>query len=218
MRKLGATEFEVFPLCLGGNVFGWTADEQQSFAVLDAFLAAGGNFIDTADVYPAWAPGNSGGESEAIIGRWMKSRGCRERVVIATKVGMLEKLRGLGAETIRKAAEASLARLQIERIDLYYAHRDDPATPLEETLRALDALVREGKVRHIAASNYTAARLAEALEISRREGLARFVALQPQYNLVVRGEYEGALGDLCARENIACLPYYALAKGYLPGK
>ena len=218
MARIGGTSLDVFPLCLGGNVFGWTADENQSFAVLDAFAAAGGNFADTADVYAAWAPGNQGGESETILGRWMAARGNRDRVVVATKVGMLAPLRGLGANTIRAAAEGSLRRLRTDRIDLYYAHVDDAATPLEETLTAFDALVREGKVRHIAASNYAAPRLAEALAVSKRMGLARYVALQPRYNLVHRSEYEDALGPLCAREGLACFPYPALAGGFLAGK
>ncbi len=218
MRKLGATELEVFPVCLGGNVFGWTASEAESFAVLDAYVAAGGNFVDTADAYSAWAPGNAGGESEEILGRWMASRGNRERVVVATKVGKLAGLTGLSAGTIRKAAEDSLRRLRIDRIDLYYAHADDPATPLEETLGAFDALVREGKVREIAASNYAAPRLAEALAVSSRLGLARYVALQPHYNLVHRAEYEGELQALCVREGLAVFPYYALASGFLAGK
>ncbi len=218
MTKIGTTALDVFPLCLGGNVFGWTADEAQSFAVLDAYAAAGGNFVDTADVYSAWVPGHSGGESETILGRWMAARGNRDRIVVATKVGMLAGLTGLSPKTIRAAAEASLRRLRTDRIDLYYAHRDDPGTPLEETLAAFDALVREGKVRHVAASNYAAPRLAEALSISRRSGLASFVALQPNYNLVHRDEYEGDLAALCAREGLACFPYYALASGFLSGK
>lgn len=218
MRKLGATELEVFPVCLGGNVFGWTASEAESFAVLDAYVAAGGNFVDTADVYSAWKPGNSGGESEEILGRWMASRGNRERVVVATKAGKLAGLTGLSAGTIRRAAEESLRRLRTDRIDLYYAHADDPATPLEETLGAFDALVREGKVREIAASNYAAPRLAEALAVSSRLGLARYVALQPHYNLVHRAEYEGELQALCVREGLAVFPYYALASGFLAGK
>ncbi len=218
MAKIGATLLDVFPFCLGGNVFGWTADERQSFAVLDAYAAAGGNFVDTADVYSAWVPGHRGGESETILGRWMAARGNRDRIVVATKVGMLASLRGLAAKTIRAAAEGSLRRLGTDRIDLYYAHVDDAATPLEETLRAFDALVREGKVRHIAASNYTAPRLAEALAVSKRLGLARYVALQPHYNLVHRAEYEGGLAELCAREGLACFPYYALASGFLAGK
>jgi aryl-alcohol dehydrogenase (NADP+) len=218
MTKIGTTDLEVYPLCLGGNVFGWTADERQSFAVLDAYAGAGGNFIDTADVYSAWVPGHSGGESETIIGRWMATRRHRDRMVIATKVGLAPQVGGLSAQTIRAATEASLRRLQTDRIDLYYAHRDDESVPLPETLGAFDALVREGKVRHIAASNYTAPRLAEALEVSKRDGLARYVALQPHYNLIHREEYEGPLADLCAREGLSCIPYYSLAKGFLTGK
>ncbi|MHB8797739.1 MAG: aldo/keto reductase [Thermoanaerobaculia bacterium] len=218
MNRIGATSLEVFPLCLGGNVFGWTATEAESFAVLDAYSAAGGNFVDTADVYSAWAPGNAGGESEEILGRWMSLRGCRDRIVVATKVGKMTGLTGLPAATIRKAAEESLRRLRTDRIDLYYAHADDPATPLEETLGAFDALVREGKVRHVAASNYTADRLADALAVSDRLGLARYVALQPHYNLVHRTGYEGDLESLSVREGLACFPYYALASGFLAGK
>jgi aryl-alcohol dehydrogenase (NADP+) len=218
MTKIGTTSLDVFPVCLGGNVFGWTADETQSFAVLDAYAAAGGNFIDTADSYSAWVPGNVGGESETILGRWMADRRNRDRVVVATKVGKLAGLTGLSARTIRTAAEDSLRRLRTDRIDLYYAHADDSATPLEETLGAFDALVREGKVRTIAASNYGEPRLAEALDTSTRLGFARYVALQPHYNLVHRGEYEGALAALCAREGLACFPYYSLASGFLAGK
>jgi aryl-alcohol dehydrogenase-like predicted oxidoreductase len=218
MAKIGTTSLDIFPLCLGGNVFGWTADEKQSRAVLDAYAAAGGNFIDTADVYSAWAPGNSGGESESILGRWMAHRGNRDRMVIATKVGMLSSLRGLSAKTIRAAAEGSLRRLRTDHIDLYYAHIDDAATPLEETLGAFDALVREGKVRYVAASNYAAPRLAEALAVSDRMGLARYVALQPRYTLVDREGYEKELAALCTRERLACFPYPALASGFLSGK
>jgi aryl-alcohol dehydrogenase-like predicted oxidoreductase len=218
MARIGNTALDVFPLCLGGNVFGWTADERQSFDVLDAYATSGGNFIDTADVYSAWLPGHSGGESETIIGRWMAARGTRNRMVIATKVGMAPGLKGLSAKTIRAAAEASLRRLTIDRIDVYYAHADDPETPLVESMRAFDALVREGKVRYVAASNYTAPRLADALAVSTREGLVRYIALQPHYNLVHRSDYEGALRDLCNREGLACFPYYGLAKGFLTGK
>jgi aryl-alcohol dehydrogenase (NADP+) len=208
-------DLPIFPLCLGGNVFGWTADEAQTFAVLDEYAEAGGNFVDTADTYSYWVPGHVGGESETLIGRWMASRHNARQMFVATKVGYVA---GLSPETIRTAADASLRRLGVERIDLYYAHKDDPKTPLVETLRALDALVRAGKVGYIAASNYTAPRLAEALAISGREGLARFVALQPHYNLMHRGEFEGALADLCVREQIACAPYFSLAKGFLTGK
>jgi aryl-alcohol dehydrogenase-like predicted oxidoreductase len=218
MAKISTTNLDVFPLALGGNVFGWTANQEESFAVLDAYAAAGGNFIDTADMYSAWAPGNSGGESETIIGRWMKARGNRDRMIIGTKVGMLESLSGLSANTIPVAAEQSLGRLQTDRIDLYYAHKDDPKTPLEETLDAFDTLVREGKVRYIAASNYTAPRLAEALDVSKRRGFARFVALQPHYNLMERKEYEGELAEVVRREGLSTIPFFALAKGFLTGK
>lgn len=218
MTKLANTALDVFPLCLGGNVFGWTIDEEQSFAVLDAYAAAGGNFVDTADMYSSWVPGNVGGESETILGRWMAARKNRERIVVATKVGKLAGLDNLSAKTIRAAAENSLRRLGTDHIDLYYAHADDPATPLEETLGAFDGLVREGKVLHVAASNYTEARLSEALAISKRKGLTPFVALQPHYNLVHRAEYENGLAPLCTREGIACFPYYSLASGFLAGK
>jgi aryl-alcohol dehydrogenase-like predicted oxidoreductase len=215
---LGSTGLAVSPLCLGGNVFGWTADEEGSAAVLDAYVAAGGNFIDTADGYGDWVEGNPRGMSEQIIGRWMAARGTRDDLVIATKVGRAQGMRGLAAGTIRTGAEESLRRLQTDRIDLYYAHADDPETPLAETMGAFDALIREGKVLHVAASNYTAPRLAEALHVSEREGFARYVALQPEYNLVSRSEYEGELQDLCVAEGLACLPYSALASGFLTGK
>jgi aryl-alcohol dehydrogenase-like predicted oxidoreductase len=218
MRRIDGTDLSVFPLCLGGNVFGWTVNEEDGFDVLDRFAAAGGNFIDTADAYSAWVPGHTGGESETIIGNWMTSRRNRQRMVIATKVGMAPGLAGLSAATIRSAAEASLRRLRVERIDLYYAHVDDRDTPIEESLRAFTALVTEGKVGHIAASNYTAPRLSQALAIADREGFARYVALQPHYNLVHRNEYEGDLLGICAREGLGCLPYFALAKGFLTGK
>jgi aryl-alcohol dehydrogenase (NADP+) len=213
MTKIADTELDVFPLCLGGNVFGWTADEEASFAVLDAYAEAGGNFIDTADIYAS-------GESEKILGRWLARRGRRDDMVIATKVGMgaAPERGNLKAATIRAAAEGSLKSLGVDHIDLYYAHRDDLGTPVEETLAAFDDLVREGKVAHIAASNYEAPRLAAALKISDTEGLARFVALQPNYNLVVRDEFEGDLADLCARENIGVMPYFGLARGFLTGK
>jgi len=218
MTRITRTDLDVFPLALGGNVFGWTANEEQSFAVLDAYVAAGGNFIDTADMYSSWAPGNSGGESETIIGRWMKARGNRNKLVIATKVGLLPRLPGLSAKNIQRAAEDSLARLQTDRIDLYYAHEDDRAVPLVETLGGFDALVRAGKARYIAASNYNGPRLAEALRTSRREGFAEYVALQPHYNLMERHKYEGELADTVAAQGLASFPYFALAAGFLTGK
>jgi aryl-alcohol dehydrogenase-like predicted oxidoreductase len=218
MRTIGSTDLTVHPLCLGGNVFGWTVDEPSSFAVLDAYSAAGGNFIDTADSYSAWAPGNSGGESELIIGRWMAARGNRDELVIATKVGKMPGLAGLAPETIRRAAEDSLARLGTDRIDLYYAHLDDEDTLLEDSLTVFSELIDEGKVRYIAASNYGAPRLAEALDVARANDLPAYVAVQPHYNLVHRREYEGELGDLCEREQLSCFPYSALASGFLTGK
>jgi aryl-alcohol dehydrogenase-like predicted oxidoreductase len=212
--RIGTTDLDVFSLCLGTNIFGWTADQPQSFAVLDAYVAAGGNFLDTADVYSAWIDGHSGGESETVIGNWLAARGNRQELVIATKVGLLG---GLTEAGIHQGIEASLRRLQTDYIDLYYVHLDDPEVPLLETLTALDALVRTGKVRYIAASNYKPDRLVEALAISEREGLARFVALSPHYNLMERS-YETTLAELCARNDISCVPYYALAKGFLTGK
>ncbi|BAJ29536.1 putative aldo/keto reductase [Kitasatospora setae KM-6054] len=215
---LGTSDLAVSPLSLGGNVFGWTADTEQSFAVLDAYAAAGGNFIDTADVYSAWAPGNSGGESETIIGQWLRSRGDRDEIVVATKVGMLSGLDNLRPETIRQGAEASLRRLGVERIDLFYTHRDDPAVPVEEIVTALDGLVRAGKVRAVAASNIGPERLAASLEFAEREGLAKYVAVQPHYNLVSRATYEGPLAEVVAAHGLAAVPYYALASGFLTGK
>jgi aryl-alcohol dehydrogenase-like predicted oxidoreductase len=218
MAKLGNTDLDVFGLCLGGNVFGWSADEDESFAILDAYAAAGGNFIDTADVYSLWVPGNSGGDSERIIGRWLKARGNRDAMVIATKVAKLPSRPGLSAANIRAAAEESLQRLGTDYIDLYYAHQDDPGTPIEETLGAFDALVREGKVRYIAASNFTAARLTESLAVSDREGLARYCALQNHYNLLERAEYERDLAPVLKREGVPGVPFYGLARGFLAGK
>jgi aryl-alcohol dehydrogenase-like predicted oxidoreductase len=215
--RLGNSDLSVYPLALGGNVFGWTADEQRSFAVLDAYAAAGGNFLDTADAYSAWAPGNTGGESETVIGDWLRSRGNRDDIVIATKVGMHPDAKGLGAANIKASAEASLRRLGVERIDLYYTHRDD-GTPVEEFVTALDGLVREGKVRAVAASNISAERLAESLAFAEREGLAKYVAVQPHYNLVSRGTFEGPLADVVAEHGLATVPYYALASGFLTGK
>ncbi len=216
--RLGGSALEVFPLCLGGNVFGWTADEQASFAVLDRYLEAGGNFIDTADRYSVFVPGNQGGESETIIGRWLKSRGNREQLVIATKVGMMPGLEDLSPATIETAVEASLRRLQTDYIDLYYAHQDDPETPQEETLAAFGRLVEAGKVRQIAASNFTPERVGSALAVAAREGLPRFVAVQPQYSLVERAEYEGELARVCVEHDVSCVPFWALARGFLTGK
>jgi aryl-alcohol dehydrogenase-like predicted oxidoreductase len=207
----------VFGLCLGGNVFGWTLDEQRSFAVLDAYVAAGGNFIDTADTYGR--RGDGAGASECIIGRWMASRGNRDDLVIATKVGMSPDMRGLAPETVARAAEESLQRLATDRIDLYYAHQDDPDTPLADTLAAFGRLLADGKIRHAAASNYSAQRLEQALDLAAAgAGTARFAVLQPHYNLVERAEYEAELRDVCAREGLACVPYYGLARGFLSGK
>jgi aryl-alcohol dehydrogenase-like predicted oxidoreductase len=216
IARLGNTELDVFGLCLGGNVFGWTIDEERSFEVLDAYVRAGGNFIDTADSYGRRGPGGPG-ESERIIGRWMAARGNRDELVIATKVGMAPDLKGLSEKNVLSGAEASLERLQTDRIDLYYAHEDDPGTKLQETLGAFGKLIAEGKIRYAAASNYSAERLAKALEIGREEGMAPFVALQPHYNLMER-EYEQELAPLCEREGLACLPYFALARGFLSGK
>lgn len=218
LRRLGSSDLEVFPLSLGGNVFGWTADEAASFAVLDAYTAAGGNFVDTADSYSAWVEGNSGGESETLIGKWVKARGNRDDVVIATKVSQHPAFPGLSADNIKAAADASLRRLNTDRIDLYYTHFDKPEVPVEEIVGALDELVTAGKVRHIAASNISPERLQESLEFSDREGLARYVALQPHYNLVSRDTYEGGLQDLAARFGLAAVPYSALASGFLTGK
>jgi len=210
----------VVPIMLGGNVFGWTADAPTSHAILDTYVAGGGNFIDTADVYSAFAPGNVGGESETIIGEWLKRSGKRHDIIIATKVGMLDGEGGSGLKGTRiaAAAEASLKRLQTDVIDLYFAHRDDPDTPLAETLEALDRLVKTGKVRAIGASNYSASRLAEALAISDQNGWARFTALQPEYHLLKRDDYEGPLQRLALAETIGVVPYYGLANGYLTGK
>ncbi len=219
VKTIPGTDLEISEICLGGNVFGWTADRDASFAVLDAFLAGGGNFIDTADSYSAFVPGNSGGESETVIGEWLAAHpGTRDRVVIATKVGKHPDFMGLAPENIRAAADASLARLGTDSIDLYYAHEDDPNTPIEDSLAAFAALIEAGKVRHVAASNYSAPRLAEALEIAERESLPRYVALQPQYSLVERSAYEGELSELCGREGLACIPYWGLARGFLTGK
>jgi aryl-alcohol dehydrogenase-like predicted oxidoreductase len=214
---LGNTDLAVFRLCLGGNVFGWTIDEERSFEVLDAYIAAGGNFIDTADSYGRRGPGGSG-ESERIVGRWMAARGNREQLVIATKVGMAADRKGLSAANVRAGAEASLERLRTDRIDLYYAHKDDPQTPLGETLAAFGSLIADGLIAHAGASNYSAARLTEALSIGEQDGMASYVALQPHYNLLERDEYEGELASVCERNDLACIPYFGLAQGFLTGK
>jgi aryl-alcohol dehydrogenase-like predicted oxidoreductase len=219
-RLLGNSGLEVAPLALGGNVFGWTVGEADGFEILDAFVAEGFNFVDTADIYPKWVPGNEGGESEALIGNWLKRSGKRHEVVIATKVGMEmgPNRKGLSKEYIKRAAEDSLRRLQTDYIDLYQSHEDDPETPLEETLEAFNELIDQGKVRAIGASNYTADRLAEALNVSRSLGLARYESLQPLYNLYDRAVYEDELEPLCTRESIGVIPYYSLAAGFLTGK
>ena len=219
-RNLGNSELAVAPLALGGNVFGWTVNEADAFPILDAFVSAGFNLIDTADIYPRWVPGNQGGESEEIIGNWLKQSGKRHEVVIATKAGMEmgPNKKGLSKDYIKRAAEDSLRRLQTDYIDLYQSHEDDPQTPLEETLEAFNELVEQGKVRAIGASNYTAARLAEALDVSRKLGLARYESLQPLYNLYDRGVYEDELEPLCENEGLGVIPYYSLAAGFLTGK
>ncbi|MCG2593620.1 aldo/keto reductase [Ramlibacter sp. XY19] len=220
LRPLGRSALRVSPLCFGGNVFGWTADERTSFSLLDAWLDAGFNFIDTADVYSRWVPGHAGGESETIIGKWLKAGGRRSQVVIATKVGMDmgEGRIGLAPQRIRQAVEDSLRRLQVDCIDLYQAHKDDEATPLEATLEAFAQLIEQGKVRTIGASNYSAPRLAQALDTSKRLGLPRYESLQPLYNLNDRAGFEAELAPLCQKESIAVINFYALAAGFLTGK
>jgi len=218
LRKLGPSDLAVSPLCLGGNVFGWTADEAQSLSVLDAYAAAGGNFIDTADSYMARVPGNQGGESETIIGKWFAARGNRDDIVIATKVSQHPQYQGLAPANIKAAAEESLRRLGTDHIDLYYTHFDDESVPVEDIITALDDLVTAGKVRAIAASNISTERLSASLAFSERAGLARYVALQPAYNLVSRDTYEGELMDIVERNGLACVPYFALASGFLTGK
>ena len=215
---LGRTELQVHPLCLGGNVFGWSANAEQSNEVLTAYETAGGNFIDTADMYSRWHTGNVGGESETIIGDWMRSRGNRSEMVIATKVAKLATRPGLSAANIAAAAEDSLRRLGTDYIDIYYAHHDDEEIPLEESLTAFNELVTAGKVRYLAASNYTASRLEVALKISRDLGMSEYLLLQPNYNAIVRDEYEGDLMATAVKEDIPVLPYFSLATGFLTGK
>ncbi len=219
-KELGKSGLHLPPIMFGGNVFGWTADTATSFRLLDALMDAGLNAIDTADAYSRWAPGHKGGESEAIMGVWMKERKNRDKVVVATKVGMDlgEGKSGLSAKRIEYAVEASLIRLQTDYIDLYQAHKDDEATPLEETLEAFGRLVKAGKVRVLGASNYSAARLRQALEVSRKLGLPRYELLQPLYNLVERPVFEDELGPLCLEQKIGVINYYSLASGFLTGK
>jgi aryl-alcohol dehydrogenase-like predicted oxidoreductase len=219
-RSLGKSGLQVSTLVLGGNVFGWTADEVTSFEILDAYVEAGGNFVDTADVYSRWAPGHAGGESETVIGDWFKKSGKRDKVVLATKVGMDlgDGKQGLKPAYIKRAVEDSLRRLQTDRIDLYQAHKDDPETPLEETLQAFSELVKAGKARAIGASNYKSARLREALAISKKNDLPRYESLQPHYNLVHRAEYEEDWEPVVLESGIGVIPYFSLAAGFLTGK
>ncbi|MBA55229.1 MAG: alcohol dehydrogenase [Pseudomonadales bacterium] len=220
LRKLGRSTLEIAPLAFGGNVFGWTLDEQASFTMLDGLTDIGLNMVDTADVYSAWVPGNRGGESETIIGNWLRQTGKRDRVVLATKVGMPlgDGSKGLSADNIMRAAEHSLRRLQTDYIDLYYAHLDDPDVPFEESLEAFSRLIDAGKVRYIASSNFEAPRLQEALTVARSNGLPQFVAHQPEYNLYDRSGYEGELQRVCTDNNLGVVTYFSLASGYLSGK
>ncbi len=219
-RKLGNSELEVAPLAFGGNVFGWTADEATSFALLDAFVDAGFNLIDTADMYSTWVEGNSGGESETIIGKWLQRSGKRAKVIIATKVGkeMGPDKSGLSKAYILQAVEDSLRRLQTDYIDLYQSHADDPQTPLEETLEAYSQLIRQGKVRAIGASNFSAPRLAESLKVSEQTGYPRYESLQPLYNLYDRVDYEKELQPLCREKGLGVISYFSLGSGFLSGK
>lgn len=217
MTRIGSSDLDIVPLSLGGNVFGWTADHDTSFAVLDAFHAGGGNFIDTADAYSAWVPGNSGGESETLIGEWLASRK-PENVVVATKVSQHPEFRGLRAKNIRAAAEASLTRLGVDTIDLYYAHFDDADTPLEETVAGFADLVSDGLVRYVAVSNYTAERIREWISLAEAGGFDLPVAIQPHYNLVHRAEVERDIVPVAEQYGMSLVPYYALASGFLTGK
>jgi len=219
-RKLGNSGLEVSPLSFGGNVFGWTVDEPTSFKLLDAFVASGFNLIDTADVYSRWVPSNNGGESETIIGNWLKRSGSRERVIIATKVGMDmgPNKKGLSKGHIVRSVEESLKRLQTDYIDLYQSHTEDPETPLEETLEAFAQLISQGKIRAIGASNYTAERLSQALQISKQRGYPRYQSLQPLYNLYDRADYETKLEPLCREKGLGVISYFSLASGFLTGK
>ncbi len=219
IHPLGNSPLSVAPLAFGGNVFGWSADEKRSFELLDTFVDAGFNLVDTADVYSAWVPGNRGGESESIIGKWLaQGGGRRDKVVIATKVAKWAEHPGLSPMNIRQAVEGSLQRLQTDHIDLYQAHEDDASVPLADTLGAFGRLIEEGKVRAIGASNYSADRLADALAVSKQHHLPRYETVQPEYNLVSRAGYEAELEPLARRENLGVIPYYALASGFLTGK
>jgi len=218
MTVIGSSNLDVFPLGLGGNTFGWTSDQETSFAVLDAYVAAGGNFIDTADSYSAWVPGNSGGESETIIGEWTAARGNRDSVIIATKVDRHPQFRGLARSNVLAAADASLSRLRTDHIDLYYVHYDDPEVPVADIAGVFSELRKAGKIRYVGLSNITAPRLREWFTVSAAEGLAPPVALQPLYNLVERAGYEAALAPVAAEFGLGVLPYYALASGFLAGK
>jgi aryl-alcohol dehydrogenase-like predicted oxidoreductase len=219
-RRLGRSAIHTAPLCLGGNVFGWTVDEAASFRILDEFVAAGFDFIDTADVYSTWVPGHAGGESETIIGKWFRQRGNRSKVILATKVGWLMPPdgKGLSRAYIARAVEDSLRRLQTDYIDLYQAHVDDADTALEETLGAFGDLIRQGKVRTIGASNYSAARLSQALDLAHRQGLPRYESLQPLYNLYDRADFENELAPLCVQRGVGVISYFSLASGFLTGK
>jgi aryl-alcohol dehydrogenase-like predicted oxidoreductase len=218
LRQLGRSGLAIAPLAFGGNVFGWSADEQHSFDLLDAFVDAGFNLIDTADVYSAWVPGNRGGESETIIGKWLKRSGKRDKVIIATKVAKWVEHRGLSPMNINEAIDGSLARLQTDYIDLYQSHEDDASVPLSDTLGTFGRLIEQGKVRAIGASNYNADRLTEALKVSKEHNLPRYESLQPEYNLVSRAGYEKELEPLIRQEDIGVINYYALASGFLSGK
>lgn len=220
LKKLGRTTLDVSPLCFGGNVFGWTVDEATSFTLLDRFVDAGFNFIDTADAYSSWAPGNIGGESETIIGNWLKSRGVRNKVIIATKVGseMGPDEKGLSPAYIRKAVDASLKRLQTDYIDLYQSHWDDPETPFEDVLGTYQELIKAGKVRFIGASNLSPQRLNEALETAQKHNLPRYESLQPLYNLYDRSDFENGLQQICKDQELGVIPYFSLAAGFLTGK
>jgi aryl-alcohol dehydrogenase-like predicted oxidoreductase len=218
MKKLGDSALEVAPVVLGGNVFGWTADEKTSFGVLDAFVDAGFNMIDTADGYSAWAPGNQGGESETVIGRWLQRSGKRNKVLIATKVAKYARRPGLAPANIAAAAADSLARLGVDTIDLYYSHEDDPTVPIADTLGAYQRLIEAGKVRAIGASNFTAARVVESLAVAQSRQLPRYCCLQDEYNLMSRAGYESSLAALAREHGLGVLPYFALASGFLTGK